>query len=221
MSFFYTKLVSFLFEFHDYFSVDPNPLSGDLGLSCVVSSDGIVQFNTPYIFISYCKVDLTYYPFDTQRCPLKFGSWSFDETGVDINASRPVPELDKYQPNGEWDLLDMFVTNHKIKYSCCPHKFPDVEYTLVIERKPEFYVANIILPYVLISILSIFVFYLPPESGEKMNLSITTIPPASDGTFPIMGKFYRTCPPPPPHTHGGLAQFHTVASAETIAKNFC
>ncbi|XP_033644379.1 neuronal acetylcholine receptor subunit alpha-2-like [Asterias rubens] len=187
-----------------YQSVDPNPLSGDLGLSCVVSSDGIVQFNTPYIFISYCKVDLTYYPFDTQRCPLKFGSWSFDETGVDINASRPVPELDKYQPNGEWDLLDMFVTNHKIKYSCCPHKFPDVEYTLVIERKPEFYVANIILPYVLISILSIFVFYLPPESGEKMNLSITTmlslivfnelvittIPPASDGTFPIMGKYF-------------------------------
>ncbi|XP_038061022.1 neuronal acetylcholine receptor subunit alpha-10-like [Patiria miniata] len=187
-----------------YQSVDQDPLSGDLGLSCVVHSDGKIEFNTPYIFISYCKVDLTYYPFDTQRCPLKFGSWSYDETGVDIVLSRPEPELANYQPNGEWDLLDMTVANHKIKYTCCEHKFPDVEYTLVIERKPEFYVANIILPYVLISILSIFVFYLPPESGEKMNLSITTmlslivfnelvittIPPASDGTFPIMGKYF-------------------------------
>ncbi|XP_072050952.1 neuronal acetylcholine receptor subunit alpha-3-like isoform X2 [Amphiura filiformis] len=187
-----------------YQSVDEEPLSGNLGLSCTVTNNGVVRYNTPYIFISYCKVDLTYYPFDTQRCGFKFGSWSYDETGVNITASVTIAELGNYVKNGEWELDDMIIEPHVVNYSCCPHPFTDVEYTIVISRMPEFYIYNIILPYVLISILSIFVFYLPPESGEKMNLSITTmlslivfnqlvistIPPASDGTFPIIGKYF-------------------------------
>ena len=184
------------------FSVDEEPLSGDLGLSCTVRNDGFIKYLTPYIFISYCKVDLTYYPFDTQRCKFKFGSWSYDVTGVNITPSSYKAELGNYVQNGEWELEAMTIEHHVLNYSCCPHPFTDVEYTIVITRMPEFYIYNIILPYVLISILSIFVFYLPPESGEKMNLSITTmlslivfnqlvistIPPASDGTFPIIGK---------------------------------
>ena len=187
---------------YHHHSVDPEPLAGDLNLYCVVSYDGTVKYMTPYIYISYCKVDLTYYPFDTQECPMKFGSWSYDSSGVEIFSKVDTPELGNYVKNGEWELDDMIITRHSMNYSCCPHPFTDVEYTIVITRMPEFYIYNIILPYVLISILSIFVFYLPPESGEKMNLSITTmlslivfnqlvistIPPASDGTFPIIGK---------------------------------
>ena len=48
-----------------------------------------------------------------------------------------------------------------------------LEYTLVLERRKPFYEQNMILPTVLTSSMSILVFLLPPESGEKISLAIT------------------------------------------------
>ena len=46
---------------------------------------------------------------------------------------------------------------------------------LIIRRKTLFYTVNLIIPTVLISFLSIFVFYLPTDAGEKMTLSISIL----------------------------------------------
>lgn len=32
----------------------------------------------PGIFKSTCKIDITWFPFDDQRCEMKFGSWTYD-----------------------------------------------------------------------------------------------------------------------------------------------
>ena len=72
-----------------------------------------------------------------------------------------------FQSNGEWDILDGKVSirvkdNRQI-----------IKYTIVLNRKPIFYIINIIVPIVLFSAISLFEFYLPSDSGEKMTLSIS------------------------------------------------
>ena len=51
-------------------------------------NNGEVQWYYPAIFQSSCAVNVKYFPFDQQACPLDFGSWTYDSHKVmtlDIN----------------------------------------------------------------------------------------------------------------------------------------
>ena len=47
--------------------------------------------------------------------------------------------------------------------------------TISMERNPTFYVLYLIIPSVLMALVSVMVFLLPPESGERVGLSITVL----------------------------------------------
>ncbi|VDM55726.1 unnamed protein product [Angiostrongylus costaricensis] len=51
----------------------------------IVNYDGEVQQNPPGIFRFICKVDVTYYPFDTQTCFLKLGSWTYNGKQINLD----------------------------------------------------------------------------------------------------------------------------------------
>ena len=55
------------------------------------------------------------------------------------------------QPNGEFVLEKYYAIKHEVVYSCCPNKFPDLTYYVLLRRRPMFYVFNLILPCVLIN----------------------------------------------------------------------
>ena len=42
----------------------------------------------------------------------------------------------------------------------------DVTFILVIRRKPLFYIINVLVPSVLLTMLAVSTFYLPPDAGE-------------------------------------------------------
>ena len=50
--------------------------------------------------------------------------------------------------------------------------YPTVTVKLVIERDPSYFITNVIIPSLFLSHLSIFVFLLPNESGEKTSLQV-------------------------------------------------
>ena len=54
----------------------------------VVSDNGAVIWVPPYKMISSCKIDTTWFPFDEQRCDLKFGSWTFN--GFKLNLKMVI-----------------------------------------------------------------------------------------------------------------------------------
>ena len=88
-----------------------------------------------------------------------------------------------------------------VTYLCCPEPYPQLHYRLVFRRYPEFYIYYMVLPCLFLSVLSLLVFYLPPDCGEKLTLSITNLlalvvfqqiiaenmPPSADDS-PLIGK---------------------------------
>lgn len=51
---------------------------GFMHARAMVRWDGTVFWAPPAKLRSSCKIDITYFPFDDQRCKMKFGSWSYD-----------------------------------------------------------------------------------------------------------------------------------------------
>jgi len=88
-------------------------------------------------------------------------------------------------------------------YACCVEPYPDVTFTIHMRRGSLFYVVNLIAPCFLIFLISFLGFFLPVESGDKVNLETTillalvvfllmvgeTMPPTPDA-IPILGTLY-------------------------------
>ena len=72
-------------------------------------------------------------------------------------------------------MIDVRAKRIVSKYVCCPEPYPEIHYRLVFRRYPQFYIYYMILPCLFLSVLSCLVFYLPPDCGEKLTLSITNL----------------------------------------------
>ena len=138
----------------------------------VVSSDGTVLWILMAIFKSTCSIDITHFPFDEQTCILKFGSWTYDGFKLDVNFYDGLEEVDvsDYIESNEWGLLGHPAIKNVKYYPCCEEPYPDLTFTLKLKRIAAFYNYILILPCVLLSSLTLVIFWLPPESPAKMIL---------------------------------------------------
>uniref|UniRef100_A0A7N8YAB9 Neuronal acetylcholine receptor subunit alpha-2-like n=1 Tax=Mastacembelus armatus TaxID=205130 RepID=A0A7N8YAB9_9TELE len=159
---------------------------------------GRVRWVPPAIYKSSCSIDVTFFPFDQQSCKMKFGSWTYDRAKIDLE---PFEDTD-YWESGEWAIVNAVGTYNTKKYDCCHEIYPDITYYFVIRRLPLFYTINLIIPCLLISCLTVLVFYLPSDCGEKITLCIsvllsltvfllliTEIIPSTSLVIPLIGEY--------------------------------
>ncbi|TRY83525.1 hypothetical protein DNTS_016243, partial [Danionella cerebrum] len=163
---------------------------------------GRVSWVPPAIYKSSCSIDVTFFPFDQQNCKMKFGSWTYDRAKIDLEPMETAVDLQDYWESGEWAIIDAVGTYNTKKYDCCHEIYPDITYFFIIRRLPLFYTINLIIPCLLISFLTVLVFYLPSDCGEKITLCIsvllsltvfllliTEIIPSTSLVIPLIGEY--------------------------------
>ncbi|XP_018495904.1 acetylcholine receptor subunit beta-like 1 [Galendromus occidentalis] len=139
---------------------------------------GSIMWVPPAIYQSSCTIDVTYFPFDQQKCVMKFGSWTYngDQVSLKLEQDNFWVDLSDYWKSGTWDIVEVpaFLNVHDNSKTGKPTE-TDISFYITIRRKTLFYTVNLILPTVLISFLCILVFYLPAEAGEKVTLGISIL----------------------------------------------
>ncbi|XP_063733917.1 neuronal acetylcholine receptor subunit alpha-2-like [Eleginops maclovinus] len=163
---------------------------------------GLVRWVPPAIYKSSCSIDVTFFPFDQQSCKMKFGSWTYDRAKIDLEPFENTVDLKDYWESGEWAIVNAVGTYNTKKYDCCHEIYPDITYYFIIRRLPLFYTINLIIPCLLISCLTVLVFYLPSDCGEKITLCIsvllsltvfllliTEIIPSTSLVIPLIGEY--------------------------------
>nr|XP_005574682.2 acetylcholine receptor subunit gamma isoform X2 [Macaca fascicularis] len=159
----------------------------EVALYCnvLVSPDGCIYWLPPAIFRSACSISVTYFPFDWQNCSLIFQSQTYSTNEIDLQLSQEDGQTiewifidpEAFTENGEWAiqhrpakmLLDPAAPAQEAGHQ-------KVVFYLLIQRKPLFYIINIIAPCVLISSVAILIYFLPAKAGgQKCTVAINVL----------------------------------------------
>ncbi|XP_012331412.2 neuronal acetylcholine receptor subunit beta-3 [Aotus nancymaae] len=173
---------------------------GSLMTKVIVRSNGTVVWTPPASYKSSCTMDVTFFPFDRQNCSMKFGSWTYDGTMVDLILINENVDRKDFFDNGEWEILD--AKGMKGNRRDGVYSYPFITYSFVLRRLPLFYTLFLIVPCLGLSFLTVLVFYLPSDEGEKLSLStsvlvsltvfllvIEEIIPSSSKVIPLIGEY--------------------------------
>ncbi|XP_018363651.1 PREDICTED: neuronal acetylcholine receptor subunit alpha-7-like [Trachymyrmex cornetzi] len=178
---------------------------GTYPTNVVVKNNGTCMYVPPGIFKSTCKIDITWFPFDDQRCEMKFGSWTYDGSQLDLQLQdESGGDISSFITNGEWHLLGVPGKRNEIYYNCCPEPYVDITFVVIIRRRTLYYFFNLIVPCVLIASMAVLGFTLPPDSGEKLSLGVTILlsltvflnmvaetMPATSDAVPLLGTYFN------------------------------
>ncbi|KAK2146490.1 hypothetical protein LSH36_605g03038 [Paralvinella palmiformis] len=136
-----------------------------------------------------------------QICNLQFASWTHDGSELALFSTDDSADDTDYVENGEWQLLEIPVIREQFYAPCCEAPFSYLNFHITLLRRSGYYVENLIFPSLLITTAGMLVFVLPPESGEKVSLSVTILLattvyqlnvadhiPVQSKVFPIIGN---------------------------------
>ena len=179
----------------------------------ILDHSGVIRWAPHLHLTSSCPINLKLFPLDRQTCPVEFASHLYHFNGS-IQYQRMRNPKDRIIDrvlmgflikHEQWNLIDSEVFNLNttldfgeglsVSYIC-------FGFRLIFSRQPMFYILNIIIPCLIMSLMSILLFCLPIESGEKASFGITVllsytvvlmmvndIVPRGGMSLPIISKF--------------------------------
>ena len=167
-----------------------------------VQADGLNYWIIRIMSTTSCPLNVEYFPFDQQTCTLKFGSWAYSNAEIRlITDNRPF--ITKYYiHSSEWHLYN--ITQEKqIEMFMSPYSTLLIKFT--IDRKSLYYLFNVLVPCIILMLIILISFYLPPDSGERVGVTITVLLaftvflqlvqgslPATSTSIPLLSVFYVT-----------------------------
>nr|XP_002738414.1 PREDICTED: neuronal acetylcholine receptor subunit alpha-4-like [Saccoglossus kowalevskii] len=173
-----------------------------------IESDGSITYTPPAIFETPCRMNLDFFPFDVQKCELVFGPWDYtvDQLLLTQESDRIFNAL--LAPNSEWDIINSSVSLYEEFSENGELSWHIMTFTLELHRKPLYYVINIVIPSIMMALLTLLLFFLPADSGEKMSFSVSILIamsvftllvgemlPHSSDSVPLIGRYllFNTC----------------------------
>lgn len=136
-----------------------------------------VRLKVPCNIKVKCDLVMDEFPFDNQTCKFFYQAWSASKDWISfkahkiMHANETMSQLtsvnEEFQVTSVAMKDDMIEVNHNV--------FPQIIYTLTLQRYSHYYVSSIILPMLMMVLLSVGVFYIDPPGGERLGYNITLI----------------------------------------------
>ncbi|XP_071108615.1 neuronal acetylcholine receptor subunit alpha-10-like isoform X2 [Haliotis cracherodii] len=181
-----------------------NQMSPSEHNNAIVQSSGEVLLTYQVILKTLCTIYVAYFPMDQQHCQMTFQSWTSNGDQLNItNGESGDVGLYEYIVSAEWDMVSFKKSRNVLTYQCCPESYLTLTYRVVVRRRPLFFLVNLMMPCLVITLVALLGLLVPNESGEKISIGITSLlamialllvissllPPTSLA-IPLIGKYY-------------------------------
>ncbi|CAB3402778.1 unnamed protein product [Caenorhabditis bovis] len=138
-----------------------------------------VQLMFPAIYKLSCRMDVRWFPYDSQNCSFIISSWTHDKSTIDYWPLFPSVNLANMARNDEWEVISFDFVRIEESFKCCTAPWVMLYANLVIRRKPLYYMINLVVPTSIITIVAVTGFFTPTSSSserdEKLYLGINTL----------------------------------------------
>ncbi len=155
------------------------------GMNCYIDPDSHTPVSLQYEGFAYykttkklevlCELDLSDFPFDIQKCPIKF--YSFDQITI-TGAPRKLGFGDF--TTDDWFILDISgsTANYTLEGffdKSKPLNYPAYEIVITFKRDAKYFVQNLVIPVMLVSVVGVLTIILPTGSSDKLNMAVTVL----------------------------------------------
>lgn len=144
----------------------------------VVFFDGTIMWSFGGNLHTLCDLDMSHYPFDLQTCRLEFVNWAYTGDAVQlVNGSDTIAiGGNAHNSHGLWQIDSSFVEVGYYTHVDFPSAtYSKITFGIRLRRKWYYYVLNLLIPACFLVVMTLSVFWLPAESGEKVSLGITVL----------------------------------------------
>ena len=119
-----------------------------------------------------CQVNISKYPFDRQECSLFLRPWI---SGAWEQVFRPSTlnqdSLASFNQHSQWKVEKV---ENKFEMAGTLHRsISYYRFVIHLRRRSLYYIINLVLPVVILSLINLCCFIIPANSGEKLTLSVS------------------------------------------------
>ncbi|CAG2200683.1 CHRNN [Mytilus edulis] len=136
----------------------------------LLDSKGTITWNAYLNLDTFCPIDTTLYPFDTQTCNLVFSKLYTSDRYNNICHDDSNNIIQSYVSNGEWDIVDIRRLYNTRLFPL--GNFTEIIFRIIMERKSEYYYWTYVMPMLSLAVVNVAAFCLPVKSQEKLNICL-------------------------------------------------
>merc|ERR1719461_2538198 len=140
-----------------------------------IRSNGHVRWMPITHFTASCPLNVRNFPFDIQTCFLKLGSWSYDTRKIVFHLQRAYSDQEQYVRDYTWTIEGDYLVNDVNNYTASEYRWQNMKLIFIFSRNDGVYVLNIIMTCMCLSAVTLFTFFIPPSSGERLSAQLSVV----------------------------------------------
>lgn len=148
-----------------------------MSTATVGSKDDIAIFNLntgrvvwkPWVYTKVACDSNSFFPFDKHECSVKVSSIISGSTDMTLAVADDSVGTQWLEQHNSWKVVSTSATGYTIDST------PYVVYKFKIQRRPSFLTLILVCPFLVISILHLFVFLIPEKTDQRSILCVLSM----------------------------------------------
>ncbi|XP_050398827.2 neuronal acetylcholine receptor subunit non-alpha-2 [Patella vulgata] len=162
-------------DFFAFNSIQAYKMFGSDDLRTVVSYTGHTTWEPSFHLTTSCLLDVVRFPVDYQSCSIQIESWTLTDTEMNVQGVKMITTCFETSSE-EFEVIGSSVTQEADEVNGCQNETNTIlKFSIRLCRKSTFYMLNVVGPIATISFLCGISLLVPPQSGEKLTVSITSL----------------------------------------------